>query len=91
MTKRNWTKGPWYADDLYVGGDKNQSIYTGARKENGKRVKDIESFWNARLISAAPEMFEAVDEILLKLGDKLEMEHPYIYKKLLWIKQKVGA
>lgn len=91
MTKRGWTKGPWYADDIYVGGAKNQAIYTGATKENGKRVKDIESFWNARLISAAPEMFEVVDDIVIEHGDDIKGLNPEIYKKLMWIKTKVGA
>lgn len=91
MAKKKWTKGPWYADDLYVGGNKNQAIYTGATKENGKRVKDIESYWNACLISAAPDMHEAVSDVLKIYGDQLADENPELYKKLSWCMMKVGA
>lgn len=91
MTKPKWTKGPWYADDLYVGGNKNQAIYTGATKENGKRVKDIESFWNARLISAAPDMHEAISELMQDWGDAIADSDPELYKKFSWCLMKVGA
>lgn len=90
MTKTKWTKGPWYADDLYVGGRKNQAIYTGATKENGKRVKDIESFWNARLIAAAPELYDVVSDVMALYGDQIAGENPELYKKLSWGLVKVG-
>ena len=90
MEKRKWSKGPWYADDLYVGTAKNHSMYDGT-KENGKRVKDIESFWNARLISAAPEMYEAIYEVLGVYGDQIKAELPELHKELEWCLLKVGA
>lgn len=91
MEKHKWTKGPWYADVLYVGGRKNQAIYIGATKANGKPVKDIENFWNARLISAAPDMYEALSDVLVLYGEQIFDENPELHKKLSWCMVKVGA
>lgn len=76
MTERKWTKGPWVVDtpigeDLpWVNAECNHTL-----DENGVEqymsVSGSCGMANARLIAAAPELYEALEDLFkeLTLGD----------------------
>ena len=75
MSKRGWTPGPWEIEQsqhgLWVGRFKDGSlrevvVYLETRELNDKAMAcQID---NAHMISAAPELYEALEEAILQLG-----------------------
>jgi hypothetical protein len=59
-----WTKGPWFSDGIYVQDVKPPAIsYTIADCGKSTRIDAREKIANARLIAAAPQLIEALDQI----------------------------
>ncbi len=60
MTKH--TPGPWYADE-------EQSVIDGIVipfvHVDGKKIAEVNTIANARLIAAAPELLEALERLIL--------------------------
>ena len=84
MTERKWTKGEWrfserygevMTEDLHDGDDMPVCLIRGDRKWNANRNSMYslptrnEGLANAHLIAAAPELFEALDEMVNEFRD----------------------
>ncbi|MGG2046743.1 hypothetical protein [Burkholderia gladioli] len=77
-SKQQWTSGPW---ELEVNGWDNQVVYGNDARAPGKRrfIAEVSLYYdganaNAKLIAAAPELVEALSE-LLEYGLKMSGRH----------------
>jgi len=61
---RAWTPGPWEVDGLYVTAGDPSTGATIADCWKSSRLSHVEKKANARLIAAAPELFEAASALI---------------------------
>lgn len=76
MSETKWTKGPWAVGDLYT--PIVSVMHVSVRADDGFIVAAVNRFAasfndkrdtaNANLIAAAPELYEALDEMLARFA-----------------------
>lgn len=71
MNEKKWTPGPWYYDGAI------ENVWGGAVTSGGRHIasghgSDMEAAASAHLISAAPELYEALDNAVTLLN----IHHP---------------
>jgi len=80
MSKGKWTPGPWktFTDgERYTIKDRNSLKLCSIIPMNGReRRYDAECHATARLISASPEMFEALEEMEEYLDQRADADQP---------------
>lgn len=85
MNKLKHTLGPWYVKGAQIYGPDNKSVYSHTREINEHKA-------NLCLISAAPDLLAACEEVIFRItvGDKLETLEPWA-KEIVDICQKAIA
>ena len=76
MRVKNWTKGEWVAEGLEVYSDDCDAHAVAEIPVNHSCRDSVEEQANAQLISAAPEMVEALEDCLRGLLDENPLAYP---------------